>query len=148
MTREQLLRKIDEVWSMLQASYAGLTDAHMTEAGVTGNWSAKDILAHVTIWEEEALKSLPLIAEGGTTPRYAAKYGDLLVPGSGVLVRWLLAHNLVDELELITIPSSKLAKSRWSGPRAISSRHRCLPGINKSMRIRSVRYLRSPRCLS
>ena len=30
--------------------------------------------------------------------------GDLLVPGSGVLVRWLLANDLVDELDLITYP--------------------------------------------
>ena len=30
--------------------------------------------------------------------------GELLVPGSGVLVRWLLAHDLVDQLELFTYP--------------------------------------------
>ena len=30
--------------------------------------------------------------------------GDLLVPGSGVLVRWLLAHDLVDQLDLVTYP--------------------------------------------
>lgn len=34
----------------------------------------------------------------------AKQDGELLVPGSGVLVRWLLANNLVDELELITGP--------------------------------------------
>ncbi len=34
----------------------------------------------------------------------AKQDGELLVPGSGVLVRWLLANNLVDELELITYP--------------------------------------------
>lgn len=30
--------------------------------------------------------------------------GELLVPGSGVLVRWLLANELVDQLNLITFP--------------------------------------------
>jgi dihydrofolate reductase len=34
----------------------------------------------------------------------AQEGGDLLVPGSGVLVRWLLANDLVDELELVTYP--------------------------------------------
>ena len=30
--------------------------------------------------------------------------GELLVPGSGVLVRWLLANDLVDRLDLVTYP--------------------------------------------
>lgn len=34
----------------------------------------------------------------------AQEGGDLLVPGSGVLVRWLLAHDLVDQLDLLTYP--------------------------------------------
>ena len=30
--------------------------------------------------------------------------GELLVPGSGALVRWLLANHLVDQLDLLTYP--------------------------------------------
>ncbi|MFA7324642.1 MAG: dihydrofolate reductase family protein, partial [Candidatus Nanopelagicales bacterium] len=30
--------------------------------------------------------------------------GELLVPGSGVLIRWLLANDLVDQLNLLTCP--------------------------------------------
>ncbi|WP_311380185.1 dihydrofolate reductase family protein [Arthrobacter sp. ISL-72] len=30
--------------------------------------------------------------------------GELLVPGSGALVRWLLANGLVDQLDLVTYP--------------------------------------------
>jgi hypothetical protein len=36
----------------------------------------KDILAHVTTWEGEALKHLPLIMAGGRPPRYV-RYGGI-----------------------------------------------------------------------
>ena len=58
-------------------SYAGLSDSQLTEPGVTGTWSVKDLIAHVTWWEEEALKHLPLIIKGGTPPRYSTKYGGI-----------------------------------------------------------------------
>ena len=34
----------------------------------------------------------------------AQRDGELLVPGSGALVRWLLANDLVDQLDLLTYP--------------------------------------------
>ena len=58
-------------------SYAGLSDVHLMVPGVTGAWSVRDILAHVTTWEEEALKHLPLILKGGTPPRYSVRYGGI-----------------------------------------------------------------------
>ncbi|HEV7126446.1 MAG TPA: maleylpyruvate isomerase N-terminal domain-containing protein, partial [Ktedonobacterales bacterium] len=69
---ERLLRQLDTAWGAFQASYAGLPDAQLLEPGVMGDWSVKDILAHVTTWEQEALKHLPLIIEGGRPPRYAS----------------------------------------------------------------------------
>ncbi|HEX2279797.1 MAG TPA: hypothetical protein VHN13_22140 [Candidatus Tectomicrobia bacterium] len=53
-----------------------MSDSQLTEPGVTGHWSVKDTLAHVTAWEEEALKYLPLILEGGRPPRYIT-YGGI-----------------------------------------------------------------------
>jgi hypothetical protein len=77
LTRRQLLTRIDEAWKRLQASYAGLTPDALQEPGVTGPWSVRDILAHVTTWEEEALRYLPLIATGGTPPRYSTAHGGV-----------------------------------------------------------------------
>jgi len=49
----------------------------MTSHGVTGEWSVRDMVAHVTTWEQEALTHLPLILEGGTPPRYSVLYGGI-----------------------------------------------------------------------
>src|SRR5436305_6373878 len=75
MERQQLLKRLEKAWTAIKESYAGLSDAQLTEPGVVGDWSVKDILAHVTTWEEEALKYLPLILTGGRPPRYIQSGG-------------------------------------------------------------------------
>ena len=77
MTRSQLLKRLDQAWQALLASYAGLSDAELLEPGVTGDWSVRDIIAHVTWWEEEALTHLPVILAGGRPPRYSVTYGGI-----------------------------------------------------------------------
>jgi len=72
-----MLGKLDAAWMAFQASYAGLSDAHLLEPGVTGDWSVRDLIVHVTWWEEEALKHLPLILDGGRPPRYSVRYGGV-----------------------------------------------------------------------
>ena len=77
MNRQQLLNRLDTAWAAFQASYAGLSSSLLTEPGVAGDWSVKDIIAHVTWWEEEALRHLPLILAGGRPPRYSVAYGGI-----------------------------------------------------------------------
>lgn len=77
MNKQQLLKRLDRAWASFQESYAGLSESQLTGPGVTGNWSVKDILAHVTTWEQEALTHLPTIIEGGRPPRYSVKYGGI-----------------------------------------------------------------------
>jgi hypothetical protein len=72
---QRLLERLDAAWTALSDSYAGLADAQLVEPGVVDDWSVKDIVAHVTTWEREALEHLPLIIAGGTPPRYAAQGG-------------------------------------------------------------------------
>jgi len=75
--KQHLLTRIRDAWSDFQDSYAGLSDAEMLRPGVQGQWSVRDILAHVTTWEEEALRHLPLILRGGRAPRYSTRYGGI-----------------------------------------------------------------------
>ena len=70
MKKQQVLQKLEQAWTALKESYSGLSEGQLMEPGMLGEWSVKDILAHVTTWEEEALKYLPLILTGGAPPRY------------------------------------------------------------------------------
>jgi DinB superfamily len=77
MNKRQLLRRLDQAWTTFTSSYAGLSGAQVLEPGVTGKWSVRDIIAHVTTWEQEALKHLPLVLKGGRPPRYSVTHGGI-----------------------------------------------------------------------
>ena len=77
MDRSQLLKRLDKAWEAFKESYAGLSDSELMEPGVTDAWSVRDIIAHVTWWEEEALTHLPLILDGRKPPRYSVTYGGI-----------------------------------------------------------------------
>ena len=77
MNRQQLMRRLDAAWTAFTDSYAGLSEAELLEPGVTKTWSVRDIIAHVTTWEEEAVKHLPAILEGRRPPRYSQAYGGI-----------------------------------------------------------------------
>jgi hypothetical protein len=77
MSRSGLLGRLDLRWQDLLASYAGLSDADLVTPGVTGTWSVKDIIAHVTTWEEEALAHLPVVLAGKRPPRYSVTHGGI-----------------------------------------------------------------------
>ncbi len=77
MDGSRLLKRLNKAWSALKASYAGLSESEMMCPGVTGAWSVRDIIAHVSWWEEESLTHLPLILQGGKPPRYSVTYGGI-----------------------------------------------------------------------
>ena len=77
MDRKQLLGRLEKAWREFTESWAGLSDSQIIEPGVTGEWSVRDIIAHVTTWEEEALKHLPVILNGQKPPRYSITHGGI-----------------------------------------------------------------------
>ena len=77
MNTQQVLERLGTAWAEFEESYAGLSDSELMTPGVTRKWSVRDIIAHVTWWEEEALKHLPLVRSGGRPPRYSVTYGGI-----------------------------------------------------------------------
>ncbi len=68
-SREQLLRAIE-----------GLSQEEMTRPGMLGEWSIKDILAHISRWEAELIRILFQLQQGGApkVPDYTAADFDRL----------------------------------------------------------------------
>lgn len=77
MNRDQVLLKLEKAWNAFRESYAGLRSEQMLLPGVVEDWSVKDLIAHVSWWEEESLKHLPHILEGKHPPRYSVLYGGI-----------------------------------------------------------------------
>jgi len=88
VNREQLLRRIDARWQELEESWAGLSAAELTTPGVAGDWSVRDVFAHISWWEEEALEHLPTILAGGRPPRYADAWGGIDAFNAAMTERW------------------------------------------------------------
>jgi hypothetical protein len=77
VNRSQLLTRLGTAWLEFTASYAGLSDSELLEPGVSGSWSIRDLIAHVTTWEDETLTLLPAIMQGRRLPRYSTTYGSI-----------------------------------------------------------------------
>jgi hypothetical protein len=73
----RLLKSVDDAWAAFTGSYEGLAETDLLRPGVIGNWSVRDIIVHVTTWEEEALKHLPAVLSGRRPPRYSVTYGGI-----------------------------------------------------------------------
>jgi hypothetical protein len=76
MNREQLTERVDGRWrSFVQAALSLPADV-LSEPGAVGDWSAKDLIAHLAVWEDESLSALQTIAAGRRPPRYA-RFGGI-----------------------------------------------------------------------
>ncbi len=71
------MTRVAEAWAAFTNSYAGLTEKDLLRPGVIKTWSVRDIIVHVTTWEEEALKHLPVVLAGRRPPRYSVTYGGI-----------------------------------------------------------------------
>ncbi len=72
-----LIDKVEAAWADFHASYAGLSDDDLLIPGVTGDWSIRDLIAHVAWWDAEAIAHLPTVLASDTPPRYSVTYGGI-----------------------------------------------------------------------
>ncbi len=79
----------------------GLTDDQLMGKGVVGQWSVRDLFAHITTWEEEAIKVLSQILAEKPVSGYRPYGGiDKFNAREQERKRDLSLEQLKDELEL------------------------------------------------
>lgn len=64
MTQEEILEALEDEREKLLDAIDGLTDDKLMMPGVAGDWSVKDVLYHLTMWEAELVKLLWQVAQG------------------------------------------------------------------------------------
>jgi hypothetical protein len=68
--KARTLSKLEREWQALFQLWEDLPEDILLLPGAVGHWSTRDVMAHITTWENEALKALSLILEGKPLPRY------------------------------------------------------------------------------
>ena len=76
MTNDEILDALEDQREAFLEAIDGLSDEQLEQPGVVGDWSVKDIMYHLTMWEAELVKLLwqaaqglqPTTAQFGKTP--------------------------------------------------------------------------------
>lgn len=75
MTRDELLQVEAARWGEISALFEGVGD-RWDEPGATGDWTPRDVLAHITAWHEIALAWYVDTARTGQVDAPWAPWGD------------------------------------------------------------------------
>jgi uncharacterized damage-inducible protein DinB len=65
MTKEKALASLVESRQALHQAIEGLSEEQMTQVQVEGTWTVKDVIGHVSAWEELLAQPMRGYAEGG-----------------------------------------------------------------------------------
>ena len=77
MTKDEMLTALRDSRARLEAALQGLSEAQMMDPGVMGDWSVKDLLAHMTAWEAEAVRILARARAGQSTQPAATSEAEM-----------------------------------------------------------------------
>lgn len=64
MGREKVLESLHSRYELLEEMLAQLSDEEMTRPGVQARWSVKDIVAHLTAWDQRGIRWISAALQG------------------------------------------------------------------------------------
>jgi hypothetical protein len=76
ITLSDALADLGRTRAELLAAISGLDEAALDRTGVLGDWSIKNVLAHIAAWEAWVVQALPARMATGTTPQDLQQRAD------------------------------------------------------------------------
>lgn len=73
-SKAELLSLAAQTWEALQKELLPLTEADLTAPGLVGDWSAKDVMAHLLAWHQMVLAWYQAGKAGGNPATPSEKY--------------------------------------------------------------------------
>ena len=64
----QIFEELERTRAALLDALGGMDEDALDRKGLVGDWSAKNVLAHIAAWEEWVVQALPERLASGTTP--------------------------------------------------------------------------------
>jgi hypothetical protein len=74
--KKQLLQRIQKTRAPLDALLLQMTEEQMLQPGVEGSSSVKDLLAHITAWEQYSIRRLQAASRDGIAEVYVVEQGE------------------------------------------------------------------------
>ena len=79
MTKNEVIQQIDRDWQQLVSTAKAFETRLQTVSGAVGNWSVKEALTHIAVWDEEIVRSIKLYQDIGEEAEYGTpEAGDKL----------------------------------------------------------------------
>lgn len=120
MSREETFAKLARSRQRLLEAIEGLSEEEMSQVPLEGVWTARDIIGHVTSWEETLVVPLEAYAEGEpfvTEPieDYLAWNDEQAALKREIPLREVLAQAASVREGMVTA-AEKLSEERWTAP--------------------------------
>jgi hypothetical protein len=75
--KAQQLEQVQAAWQRLVAALEQVPEGRVSEPGIVGDWSAKDLMGHITTWEEKTVEAFQrFVAKGKATVYVSMKTVD------------------------------------------------------------------------
>ena len=68
LSKAEVLSGIQSEYDLLEEILAGLSESQMVQPGVEGDWSVKDIIAHIATWQKRMVGWVIEARQGKTPP--------------------------------------------------------------------------------